>query len=261
MPAATAGSTPSVSGGFALPAVPARVSGVAANVRAATVPAALGSVELRLPRPPVDQRVLNCCVSCALGAAMEIINPGAPSLAALFNYYVTRFERGAADASGNLDLASAITALTTRGICRSELHRVTFDEAGASTQPTELAFADGKKRALRMRGFQVRFLKASGVSRAVWAREQLRQGRPVVVGVLLPKIYESAMSREFSWLDPQLPLLSIGHCVLATGYNDAKQALHIRDSRGPDKFDKGYWWLGYRVADAAPVQSMYSLIP
>lgn len=253
--------TKSVSGGLALPAVTERVSAAAAMTRASAISANLGSVELQLPRAPVDQKSVNCCVSCALGAAMEIIHPGSPSLAALFNYYVTRFERGATDAAGNLDLATALVALTTRGICRTDLHRVAFDERGASTRPSEIAFADGKTRALRMRGLHVRYLRASGASRAVWARDQLRQGRPVVIGVLLPTNYPAAMAGKFEWTNPRQAVSTTGHCVLATGYNDARQALHIRDSRGAEAFDKGYWWLGYGVADAAPVQCMYSIVP
>lgn len=263
MPQPSENSTSSVSGGFALPELPARVSNAAGAARAATIPADLGTHELRLPRPPVDQRQVNCCVSCALGAAMEIISPGKPSLAPLFNYFITRFERGSADAEGNLDLASALVALTTRGLCRTDLHRVAFDELGVRTQPSESAFADGKTRALRMRGVQARFMKASGPSRAVWAREQLRQQRPVVIGLSLPQPYAQAMarSREFAWMDPEIARTSLGHCVLATGFNDARRAFHIRDSRGESAFDRGYWWLGYRVIDSESVQSVYSIVP
>jgi hypothetical protein len=52
-----------------------------------------------------------------------------------------------------------------------------------------------------------------------------------------------------------------GHCVLAFGYDDSRQVLHIQDSQGEDAFDGGRWWMGYRVVDSTVVQEVYRLIP
>jgi hypothetical protein len=258
-----AAGAPALSAGFALPAVAARVSAAAGAMRAAAINASLGSVELPLPRAPVDQRAINCCVSCALGAAMEIVDPGSPSLAPLFHYYVTRFERFGALPDGSLDLSIALVALSAAGICRRDLHVAAFDERGVSTRPSAAAVADGRGRALGLRGLLPRYRPVTIASRAAWAREQLQLGRPVVIGFILPTTYTNELhNRNFVWRDPEaLPLSNSGHCVVATGFNDANQALHIRDSRGGDAFDAGYWWLGYRVADSRIVQSMYSIIP
>jgi hypothetical protein len=261
MPQPSENSTSSVSGGFALPALPARVSNAAGAARTATIPADLGTHELRLPRPPVDQRQVNCCVSCALGAAMEIISPGKPSLAPLFHYYITRsvFFGGLPDGSLNLDVALAV--LSVNGICLQKLHPFKIDAGNVDTPPSSVAIADGQTRALTPSGFEQPYQPASGPSRSVWAREQLRLNRPVVIGFVLPLSYPAAFNKKgFIWRDPEsLSLSNSGHCVVATGYNDAFQALHIRDSRGVGMFDAGYWWLGYRVVDSLAVQSVYSL--
>jgi hypothetical protein len=46
--------------------------------------------------------------------------------------------------------------------------------------------------------------------------------------------------------------------VLITGYDDARQALHVHDSQGTEHFDQGRWWMGYRVVDSSVVVEAYS---
>ena len=77
-------------------------------------------------RTITDQRALQCCVSCALGAGMEVLNPAWPALAPLFHYHIARYERGGADEDGFLYLTDALEALATAGICRESLYDQPF---------------------------------------------------------------------------------------------------------------------------------------
>jgi hypothetical protein len=194
---------------------------------------------------------------------MEILNPNWPSLAPLFHYYVTRYEDGGANSEGFLYLDNSLTTLTTKGICKQDLHPQPYTSAGAAAKPSPDAYSDAANRALGRRGHHFRYVPASGPSNVAWMREQLGQDRPVVIGIQLPVTYPSSfLNAKFEWLDPDNSARSIsGHCVLGIGYSDARQAIHIQDCHGSGRFDQGCWWMGYRVADSSMVQGAYSLIP
>ncbi len=250
--------------GYSLPSIIANLSPAVANARFAAITANVTSFELPVePRSVVNQQELLCCVSCALGAAMEILNPGWPALAPLFHYYVTRYDEGGADADGFLYLDNGLASLTNVGICRNGLHHLPYTAEGAKAKPSPDAYADALTRRLGRRGIQLRYIPRSGLSNVAWIREQLNLGRPVVLAMQLPNSYpDSFLNSAFEWLDPDSSERSAsGHCVLVTGYNDLRCAIHIQDSHGSGKFEKGCWWMGYRVADSSIVQDAYSLIP
>lgn len=249
--------------GYALPAMTATVSPAALAVLAARIRAKAESYEIPVkPRSILDQNNLPCCVSCALASAMEIRNQSYPPLAPLFHYYVTR--NGRSNAVTFLSLDEGLAMLETAGICREDLHRKPYTETGAAEKPSGDAYVDAKTRALRRPNLsQRRCLHVSGPSKVVWICEQLRQNHPIVFGFTLPTTYpKSFLNRKFEWLDPKsFPVSSSGHCVLATGYDDARSAIHIQDSKGDRMFDNGHWWMGYKVVESLFFQDAYSLIP
>lgn len=248
--------------GYAFPVITPSVSEVAPIIRSAAINATIGTHELRVrPRSVVDQRNLPCCVSCALGSAMETMDTVAPPLSPLFHYYVTRYDHGGADADGFLYLDDGLDTLTNEGISRKELHSVPFTPAGAGTRPSIEAYADALTRALGMSGLSPRYMQLAGLSRVAAIREELSKDHPVVIGIQLPKGYPgSFLNSRFEWLDPDNPPRSLaGHCVLAVGYDDGRTCLHIQDSRGSGTFEKGLWWMGYRVVDSSVIQDAYSL--
>jgi hypothetical protein len=250
--------------GYALPAMNPTVSEVAPIIRLAAINGSLGTHELRYrPQSVLDQRDLPCCISCALSFAMESIQANVPPLSPLFHYYVTRFDKGGADADGFLYLDDGLDTLTNEGISRRGLHSVPFTSAGITIRPTTEAYADALTRALGLRGLFPRYTQLDGPSKVAAIRDEIAQDHPVVVGIQLPKGYPKAfLNSQFEWLDPDNPERSLaGHCVLVVGYNDAKSCLHIQDSRGSSLFDKGLWWMGYRVVDSSIVQDAYSLSP
>ena len=240
------------------------VSDVAPIVRRAAIEATTGIYELsNKSRSVIDQKDLPCCVSCALSSAMEVMDPTAPALSPLFHYYVTRYDNGGANADGFLNLDDGLGTLTNDGICSRALHSPPFTTTGTATKPSAEAYADALTRALGRRGVRLRYTPLGGPSMVVAIREELAQDHPVVIGIQLPVGYPgSFLNSRLEWLDPENPPLSqSGHCVFAVGYNDIRTSLHIQDSRGSAAFDKGLWWMGYRIVDSVVVQEAYSLIP
>jgi len=251
----------SINFGYALPAIAAKPSHAAAFERIASISNSLSSRELRKSKVIVDQNDLPSCVSCALSAAMEVLNFDWPQLAPLFHYYVTRHERGGADSQGFLFLPDSLNTLNKVGICTQKLHPQPFDEAGSRTKPSSEAYADALQRAFGRSGETRRFRASQGLSRANWIREQLRQEHPVIIGFQQPVgYYRSFLNSRFEWLTPDVPLNPFGHCVFVCGYDDLRQALRIQDCHGDNYFDSGYWWMGYRIADSNIVQEAYCLI-
>jgi len=265
MPASPRVKKTRTSGGLAMPEVVAHVSAAAGLFREAAVNAAYERVELPLNTPVFDQLGVNACVSCALSGAMGMLDQAAPALAPLFHYYIARFEGGAdgADAEGNLFLDNAVPTLVASGMCRRDLHPMPFTEAGASSAPSDDARVDAVSRVQDKPTGRLRFEEAGAAASSSWIREKLRDGFPVVLGISLPEGYDECSRRpEFEWLDPEAPApSSLRHCVLVTGFNDLRHAIHIRDSRGRHSFGDGHWWMDYRVVDSPVVLQMYSLGP
>lgn len=251
--------------GYARPPITANVSPAAAAVRAAAILASMSAYQLPVkPRTVAEQKDVPCCVSCALGAGMEVVHPAWPPLAPLFHYYVTRYDNDGADSSGFLILDRAIGTLTNQGICRRDLHPVPYTLEAAAQKPSQDAYSDGaNRRILRRGGPFFLYRQFAGTSRVAWIRDQLRQNCPVVIGLRLPMEYpDSFRKRNFEWQDPEDPRPQFGgHCVAILGYDDTLPALRIQDSQGAGKFDGGRWWMGYRVADSQVVEEVYSLVP
>jgi hypothetical protein len=192
---------------------------------------------------------------------MEIVNPDWPPLAPLFHYHVTRFLNHGADPGGRLYLTDAIETLKRQGICREIDHSHPFTHASARATPTAAAFADGISRCIRLENFFFAYERIAGPSRVSAIRQHLRQGHAVVLGFTLPTGYENDtfLNAKFEWLNPDVPAPSgVGHCVLVIGFDDLRNVLHIQDSQGTARFDRGRWWMGYRIADGLPVTDAYA---
>jgi hypothetical protein len=261
---------PNIQGpGFALPAIFPTPSPAAPLIRKAALGASLSDHPLpTVPRTVRDQGETQCCVSCAFAGALEIAHPDWPELAPLFHYYLTRFVNNGADSQGFLKLDDAKDTLINQGICRQADHDVNkgnpYTNPMTLVAPSGQALADGANRVLERFGSGFKALPLSGPSWSVSIRDELRQGRPVVIGFRLPQGYEKGtfLDARSEWKSfQQAPLSDLGHCVLISGYNDSRVALCVRDSQGKQRFDNGTWWMGYNVVDGGAIQDAYSIIP
>jgi hypothetical protein len=204
-----------------------------------------------------------CCVSCALTAAMECLSAAQPTLSPLFHYHVTRYDTAGADPQGALYLIDGLNTITNKGISMLGLYDPAFTLEAVAMDPDEEAYDDARTRALGRRNLQLRYQSVGVSSRALWARQQLLANKPIVIGFRLPNTYPGTfLDGDFAWKDPvQFAMTNSGHCVLAYGFDDAKQCLRIQDCQGIATFDQGCWWFGYEVLDSAFVQDVYCLVP
>ncbi|MEO7141932.1 MAG: hypothetical protein ABI165_00340 [Bryobacteraceae bacterium] len=252
-----------VTPGLALRTIAPNISPSAALALAADVSAGIGTHELPyLPKTLANELDLPCCVSCAIGAAMETMSASTTALSPMFHYHVTRFDNLGADTNGFLLLEDGLATATNNGVCRQDLHNVLFTDAGARVTPSPEAVADAVSRVLGRVNLRVRYREFDGPSRAAWVREQIRLNQPVLIAFRLPVPYPNGfLDGDNSWTDPNaFALPGIGHCVLAFGYDDVKRAVHIQDCQGKTRFDQGCWWMGYRVLDSNVVQDAYCLV-
>lgn len=255
-----------VSTGYLPPAMTPMPAAAAALLRAEKIGRTPSSYRLRVkPRTVLDQCSLPCCVSCALAGAMEILNPTWQPLGALFHYHVTRYDDFGADTKGFLLFDKALLTLSAKGICKESLHQQQFTDAGATTRPSNTAYSDAVARRLPRHLQRPRYRRIVGASRALSICEELRKEHPVLVGFSLPNGYPRRfLDSNHEWLEPTKPSPSTSnHCALVRGYDDAKGALLIQDSRGAlsdfDPLDQGCWWMGYRVVDSSVVKDTYYL--
>jgi hypothetical protein len=240
-------------------------SPAAAISRGAAVAAHPGAASLRAVPRIVDQRDIECCVSCALAGAMEVRQPASPMLGRMFHYHVTRFVNGGADEFGRLFLDRGIGTLTAQGICREADHTSVFDAAGVAVRPNRVAFDDALGRRILRQGLRFPYEEVGGTSRAAEVRRHIRENHPIVLTFTLPMGYPRAfLNDEHEWLDERTPPPSSSrHCVLVTGFDDlrgrAAGAVRVVDSHGPGMFDGGTWWMAYRILDSARVHQAFAL--
>jgi hypothetical protein len=188
-----------------------------------------------------------------------------PALGQMFHYHVTRFINGGADGQGRLFLDRGIGTLTAQGICREADHASIFTEQGAAIRPSQDAFDDAVTRRIERDPLRFRYQEIGGTSRAAEIRRHIRDDHPVVITFTLPMNYPTSfLNDNDEWLDERSPPPSGNrHCVLVVGFDDARAggrgAIRIVDSQGTDVFDRGLWWMAYRVVDSATVHEAYAL--
>ena len=238
--------------------LPALDEATAAIVRAAYFQGSTERHMLAGPKTIFDQASLECCVSCAVTAAMEIEHSSSPALTAMFHYHVARYDRGLSMPGGRMTLDEGLTTRGDFGVCKHQLHPAAVNTTGWASKPSPPAYADALTHRPVRSFFSPGYLTVSGVSRVVDIRGRLKANRPVLIGFTLPQGYKTSIpDSRHTWDDPRAPLSADMHCVLLIGYDDARQAVRVQDSQGTGIFDRGCWWMGYNVADSAIVSTAY----
>jgi hypothetical protein len=198
----------------------------------------------------------------ALVAAMEILDAADPPsevLSPLFHYFVARADRRYL---GSLDLRSGLQAAVTAGVCTRTLHNPPMTRKGASLRPRQQAFENASRH--RLVGWdpaarQMRYEVLRDPNRELEWKAVLADGSPVVIGLWLTSAY-AGLSAEHPvhGLPPPAPATE-GHAAVVLGFDDAKGAFRVKDSRGPSFCEQGCWWLSYGAAQLPIVDEAWAI--
>jgi C1A family cysteine protease len=189
-----------------------------------------------------DQGDLGSCTAQAAGAAcmfLDVYDKDMPVVvpSRLFVYYATRTLEGTKSADSGATLRNTIKAIASWGYPPED--QWPYDIKKFAIRPPEDAIAMAAKERIKSYERLNRDLDQF--------REVINEGHPIILGF---SVYSSIYGRSVKRTG-YIPVLKAsdkregGHAVLVCGYDDAKQALIIRNSWGEDWGEEGYGYLPY----------------
>ena len=214
-------------------------------LKALRVPGGLpSSVDLRNGCPAVyDQGELGSCTANAIGAAVEfdLLKQGLKDFAPsrLQIYYCERVIEHSVGEDAGAEIRDGIKVVHKTGAAPENLWP--YDVTKFAKRPPKPVFAAAAKT--RVATYQ-RLVPTLNMIKAC-----LAAGFPFVFGFSVYESFESdrvARTGKMPVPKPGEQLLG-GHAVMAAGYSDAKKAVLVRNSWGPDWGIKGYFWMPYEV--------------
>ena len=207
------------------------------------------AVDMRALCPPVyDQGKLGSCTANAIAAAIafeqrKLDAPERFTPSRLFIYYNERALQGTISADTGAPLREGMKAVNHAGVCPEDQPEDTanwpYDPAQFASTPPGACYAAARHvRALRYRRVQHNAEALKGC---------LAEGSPFVFGITVYESFESPQVKQSGIVAlPQRHERVIGgHAMMAVGYDDARQALIVRNSWGPQWGDQGYGYLPY----------------
>lgn len=197
--------------------------------------------DLRPSCPPVyDQGQLGSCTANGLGAAFQFgqmkqkLKSFMPSR--LFLYYNERVMINTVNSDSGANIRDGIKSLNVDGICPET--ELPYDITKFTQKPSPKCYTDAHKNTIQS------YMRLDN-SNLVQLQSCLADGYPFVFGFT---VYDSFRSIGKNGMMP-MPKPSEarlgGHCVMAVGYDDAKQVFIIRNSWGTGWADKGYFYMPY----------------
>ncbi|PHN26068.1 C1 family peptidase [Pseudomonas sp. ICMP 460] len=200
-------------------------------------------VDLRPHCPPVyDQGQLGSCTANGIAGAIQFdrmkqkLTPlFEPSR--LFIYYNERVIEHTVDSDSGAMIRTGIKSVGVQGDCPES--EWPYDITKFSVKPPQKCYTDAKKyKAIQYQKVAQNLNQMKGC---------LAAGYPFVLGF---SVYESLESKEVTKtgivpMPASTEKMLGGHCVLAVGYDDAKQRFIIRNSWGDAWGMKGYGTLPY----------------
>jgi C1A family cysteine protease len=193
-----------------------------------------------------DQQDIGSCVAQSLVANMEFLDrvqghatiSGWTDLSRLFVYYIARGLTNKGEDSGAY-IRDGIKALASYGACDEKLWP--YIPAKFSTKPTLRCFRDALKR---------RITEYRRVDGLFGIKQVLASGFPCVFGFT---VYDSFFNVGKDGVMPMPDFTKEqsqgGHAVLCVGYDDAMQALIVRNSWGASWGKDGYFYMPYKFAE------------
>jgi len=201
------------------------------------------SVDLRPLCPPVyDQGQLGSCTANAIAGAIQFdqmkqkLNPVfTPSR--LFIYYNERVMEGTVDSDGGAQIRDGVKSVGQKGDCPES--EWPYDITKFAQKPPASCYTDARKYKV------VTYQRVTQVASQI--KGCLASGYPFVFGFTVYESFESPAVGQSGVLPmPQPGEKSIGgHAVMAAGYDDARQAVIVRNSWGGGWGQAGYFLMPY----------------
>lgn len=136
-------------------------------------------------------------------------------------------------------VTDALNVLSEQGVC--PMDDMPYSETDFTSKPSEAAKADAKK-------FRIDFWRQVNVQDIKEVKAQLSAGYPVIIGADVSKEFVDGgfnQKADYIWKEAGTP--EGGHCMLLTGYDDAKAAFKVMNSWGKEWGDNGFSWIDYRL--------------
>jgi C1A family cysteine protease len=207
------------------------------------------AVDLRTFCPAVyDQGKLGSCTANAIAAALafdqrKLETPQRFTPSRLFIYYNERALQGTASADTGAPLREGMKAVNHAGVCPEDQPEDTanwpYDPTQFASRPPDTCYAEARHvRALHYRRLNHSLDSLKGC---------LAEGYPFVFGITVYESFESPQVKQTGAVVMPEKHESVigGHAMMAVGYDDARQALIVRNSWGPNWGDQGYCYLPY----------------
>jgi N-acetylmuramoyl-L-alanine amidase/Papain family cysteine protease len=200
------------------------------------------SIDLRPNISPVfDQRNLQSCTACAIATAIAFNEKKQYSAnfdgSRLFVYFNARLlEDDIADDAGAY-IRDGIKAVATNGICAET--DWPYDVSKFASQPPAQCY----QGALQNRAISYYRLDNRNLDEL---RACLAAGFPFMFGFAVYPSFDTADSNRGIVPMPGDEPLKGGHSVLAVGYNDDTQLFTVQNSWGPNRGDRGYFYMPYQ---------------
>ena len=150
-------------------------------------------------------------------------------------WYAKRLDQGAC-------IRDVIKGLAKYGACNETVWP--YDASKFAVTPSRESYVDGQRHQILL---YAKLDDASPERTLAHIRETIASGFPVVFGF---DVFDNAMSATCAvdgevQVPTKTEIKQGGHCVLAVGYDDAKQVVVFRNSWGEKWSDKGYGTLPY----------------
>jgi C1A family cysteine protease len=209
--------------------------------------------------PIVNQESLGSCTANAIASGLreyfQNITGEAPTrLSRLYLYWHERFIEGTLNEDSGAYIRDGMKVLTELG-CPPETD-FPYDISKFTQKPSDEAeqHAGANKISEYHRVLTLDDLKHA-----------LASGLPVVMGIAIYSSFESfsvSLSGVVPMPDKTKEKLLGGHAVLAVGYDDDNQIVHVRNSWGPDWGNFGYFTLPYAfINDTSLTMDMWTGTP
>jgi len=202
-----------------------------------------GSVDQRAQQAPVyDQGDLGSCTAFSMGKGMreymqrkngEKLVP----LSALWLYYEERVLMGTVNEDSGANMIDGINVLRDQG------------NAVETAWPYATAQFKVKAPAAAYEGAAAhKIASATELAELADIKVALANGQPVVFGFMVYSSFQRIGKNGVMPMPKPNESILGGHAVHAVGYDDAKQALIVRNSWGKGWGDQGYFYMPYTFA-------------